>query len=273
MRLIRAFSQADWRWTRAGLAVDHACVGRHNSGSSEGGWHALAAVYRDSEGGDASDVDARAAPGAQRGAEEELGPAHFTFGADRDLWLRRAADETTWQIGGSGEVAWIAANTRPGRTIATAIPPIFDAYATVTVPAEDADKRASDEALLGLIRAQGPPHPWWLGYLETGASDVVFPNAPRIRLYADWPYVLVKAGPDQAATWRPYDDATPWHSALPELMFPLDHSWIVSTLWDDDWRCIGGPTTLVEAVVRHPMLDAHTVAPNEDIPPPEDHDP
>ncbi len=230
-------------------------------------------MYPGSEGGDPSDVDPRAVPGAQRGAEGELGVAPFTLGADRDSWLRRAADETTWQIGSSGDVAWIAANTGPGRTIATAIPPIFNAYATVTVPGEDSDKRVSDEALLGLLRAQGPPQAWWLGYLETGASDVVFPNAPRVPLYASWPYVLVKAGPDQAATWRTNDDATPWHSALPELMFPLDHSWLVSTLWDDDWRCIGGPTSLVDAILQHPMLDAHAVAPNEDATPPEHHDP
>jgi hypothetical protein len=139
-------------------------------------------------------------PGAQRGAEEELGVAPFTLGTDRDVWVRRAADEAAWQVGGSGDVAWIVANTRPGRTIATAIPPLFDAYATVTVPGQDVDKRASDEALLGLLREQAPPQPWWLGYLETGVSDVVFPNAPRVRLYAGWPYVLVKAGPDQAAT-------------------------------------------------------------------------
>lgn len=256
----------------SGLAVDHVGVGRHNSGSSEGGWQPLFRHVRRLRWRDPIDVDARAVPGVQRGAEEELA-APSTFGADGDLWLGRTTDETACQIGGSGEVSWIAANTRPGTTIATAIPPVFDAYATVTVPAEDADKRASDEALLGLLRGQGPPQPWWLGYLETGVSVVVYPNAPRVLLYADWPYVLVKAGPDQAATWRTNDDATPWHSALPELMFPPDHSWLVSTLWDDDWRCIGGPTALVEAIVRHPMLDAHAVAPDDDVTPPKGSDP
>jgi hypothetical protein len=182
--------------------------------------------------------------------------------------MRRMLDETTWEIGGSGEVDWIAANTRPGRTIATAIPPLFGAYATVTVPGEDEDKRISDEALLALLRAQEPQQPWWLGYLETGVADVVFPDAPRVLLYSRWPYVLVKAGPDQAAAWRTRDDATPWHSPLPELMFPLDHSWLVSTLWDDDWRCVGGPTSLIEAVLRDPRLDAHAVALDEDATPP-----
>jgi len=30
-------------------------------------------------------------------------------------------------------------------------------------------------------------------------------------------------------------------------MFPADHSWLVSTLWDDDWSRIDGSTTLVES--------------------------
>jgi len=88
-----------------------------------------------------------------------------------------------------------------------------------------------------------------------------------VRLYT-WPYVLVQAGPDQAATWRGNDEALPWHSALPELMFPLDHSWLVSTLWDDDWRCVGGPESLVDALLRHPRLEARAVTLDEDATPP-----
>ena len=40
------------------------------------------------------------------------------------------------------------------------------------------------------------------GYLDTGADDIVFPDAPKVTLYSGWPYVLVEAGPEQAATWR-----------------------------------------------------------------------
>ena len=25
--------------------------------------------------------------------------------------------------------------------------------------------------------------PWWLGYLDTGADDIVFPDAPKVTLY------------------------------------------------------------------------------------------
>lgn len=187
--------------------------------------------------------------------------------------LRRPGDGTTWQIGGSGEVAWIAADTQPDGTVAAAIPPVFDAYAIVPVPETDEDKRLSDEALVALLRAQASQQPWWLGYLETGVAELVIPDAPRVRLYCGWPYVLIKAGPDQAGSWRTNDDATPWHSALPELIFPFDHSWLVSTLWDDDWKCLGGPRSLVESVVRHPRLHARGVALDEQVTPSGDEHP
>lgn len=43
---------------------------------------------------------------------------------------------------------------------------------------------------------------WWTGYLDIG-SDIVFWHAPKVTLYHGWRYVLVLAGPDQVATWRP----------------------------------------------------------------------
>jgi hypothetical protein len=93
-------------------------------------------------------------------------------------------------------------------------------------------------------------------------------DAPKVRLYSDWPYVVIQVGPDQAATWRRDADITPWHSGLPELLFPADRSWLVSTLWDDDWRCVGGPTALVTALLRHPELETRPVGLGEDATPP-----
>jgi hypothetical protein len=46
--------------------------------------------------------------------------------------------------------------------------------------------------------------------------------------------VLVEAGPQQAATWRRWGDWSFWKGASPNLMFPADRSWVVSTLCDDD---------------------------------------
>ncbi len=110
--------------------------------------------------------------------------------------------------------------------------------------------------------------PWWLGYLDTGVADVVQPEAPRTSIYVGWPYVLLQGGPQQALGWRANSAGTPWHSALPELLLPADRSWLVSTLWDDSWRCVGGSSALVEALLARPELEARPVLPDEDATPP-----
>ena len=83
-------------------------------------------------------------------------------------------------------------------------------------------------------------------------------------LYTGWRYVLVQAGPSQAATWRHGDEKSFWKGALPNLMFPADRSWLVSTQWDDNWTCIGGSAELVTRFLRHPDLHARPVVLGED---------
>ncbi len=109
-------------------------------------------------------------------------------------------------------------------------PPVFEAYATVVLPERGEGQDAHDQAVLGLLSGQSADQLWWLGYLDTGADDIVFPGAPMVTLYSGWRYVLVEAGPEQAATWRQRDLASFWKGALPNLMFPADRSWLVSTL-------------------------------------------
>ncbi len=45
-----------------------------------------------------------------------------------------------------------------------------------------------------------------------------------------------------------------WFTALPELMFPADRSWLVSSLWDDAWAGVGGSAELIAAVLTEPEL-------------------
>jgi hypothetical protein len=99
---------------------------------------------------------------------------------------------------------------------------------------------------------------------------VIFPDAPRATLYANWPYVLVWAGPEQAVNWRRYRSGSIWPDCLPDLMFPADRSWLVSTLWDDDWTCVGGPVPLVDNFLSDPDLRYRTrrVGLDEDATPP-----
>jgi hypothetical protein len=182
--------------------------------------------------------------------------------------VRRARDGSTWRIGTDAEVAWIENGTSTGLAITAAIPPVFEAYATVVLPSGGEGQDQHDRAVLALLSGRSPGQRWWLGYLDTGADDIVFPDAPTVTLYAGWHYVMVEAGPEQAATWRQHDLGSFWKGALPNLMFPADRTWLVSTLWDDDWTCIGGPAGLVDRFLRHPDLQARPVALGQDATPP-----
>src|SRR6185312_8808870 len=115
--------------------------------------------------------------------------------------MTRDKDGRSWQIGTDADVQWLSQGTTFGSTITSAVPRVFQAYATVIVPAFQDGLREHEQRVIRLL-AEHSPHDWWLGYLETGGSDVVFPDAPRVQLYANWSYVLVKAGPEQALRWR-----------------------------------------------------------------------
>jgi hypothetical protein len=180
--------------------------------------------------------------------------------------VRLARDGSTWRIGTDAEVAWIVGGTSISRAITAAIPPVFDAYATVVLPDSDEERKQHDLAVSALLSEHSPGQAWWLGYLDTGVDDIVFPGAPMVTLYAGWHYVLVEAGPEQAATWRRNDPGS--YGVLPNLMFPADRSWLVSTLWDDDWSCIGGPAGLVGRFLHHPDLRARPVTLGQDATPP-----
>jgi hypothetical protein len=121
------------------------------------------------------------------------------------------------------------------------------------------DQERQMQAMVAQLARQSEGQRWWLGYLNTGADGMIFPGAPVATLYSGWEYVLVEAGPRQAATWRKRARAFWWQDLLPDLMFPADHSWLVSTLCDDDWTCIGGPPSLVGQFLAHPDLRAQPV--------------
>lgn len=180
--------------------------------------------------------------------------------------VRVSRDGRTWRVGTAADVAWLA--DRPaGVTVATAVPLVFEAYATLHPPAGTAEDD-HERAVVDVLRRHTAPQPWWLGYLDTGAHDVVFPHAPRVPLYWDWPYVLVEAGPEQALGWRRGHLRGGVDGALPDLLFPADRSWLLSALWDDTWGCLGGSARLVEALLREPPAGARRVSEHEDALPP-----
>jgi hypothetical protein len=113
-------------------------------------------------------------------------------------------DGVVWPVGSQAQVDWITEKTEGGR------------------------------------RHSGG-RPWWIGYLDTGASDIVFWDAPKVTRYH-------------------------------EMMFPDDRYWLVSFLWDDGWACIGGSTDLISDVLSDPVLapNVHRVDTQQDPTPPGD---
>src|SRR5258708_1815346 len=131
--------------------------------------------------------------------------------------VTRARDGRTWRIRTDADVAGIANGTSMGRTIPAAIPPVFEAYATVVLPHAGEGQDEHDRAVLALLSEQSTGQPRWLGYLDTGADDIVFPDAPKVTLYSGWHYVLVEAGPAQAPPWRPRRACSLWKRSLPHV--------------------------------------------------------
>ena len=109
---------------------------------------------------------------------------------------------------------WIADDTTHGRAITSAIPPAFEAYATLELPgtpgagrswsADLDEQHEQDAGVVSILRAHTPEaQPWWLGYLETGiGAETIFYDVPTVKLYAAWSYVLIEGGPEQAERWR-----------------------------------------------------------------------
>jgi hypothetical protein len=60
-----------------------------------------------------------------------------------------ARDGSTWRIGTDAEVAWIIEGTSIGLTITAAIPPVFEAYATVVLPFAGRGQDDHDRTCIG----------------------------------------------------------------------------------------------------------------------------
>jgi len=157
---------------------------------------------------------------------------------DREAEAWGNKDGRAWRIGAEADVAWIRENTEVSFAITSAIPPVFEAYATLELPGsgdhrlsaasalEDPDRHTA--GMLALLSEHSAGQPWWLGYLDTGGADIVFCDVPKVRPgpTEDARYVLVEAGPEQAGVWREREHSK---GPMPDLMFPVDRSWLVST--------------------------------------------
>ena len=92
-----------------------------------------------------------------------------------DRSVVRIKDGGAWPVGSQDEVAWINGGTSVGNAITAAIPAVFEAYATVELPENWEEAQAGhDAAVVEVLRERSRWQPWWLGYLDTRADDVVF---------------------------------------------------------------------------------------------------
>src|SRR5438034_6820309 len=71
-------------------------------------------------------------------------------------------DGRSWRIGTASDVAWVAGHTTQGFSITTAIPPVFDAYATF-YPPDGISFEAHERAVVDELTEHTPAQPWWLG--------------------------------------------------------------------------------------------------------------
>lgn len=161
-------------------------------------------------------------------------------------------------FGDQRQVEWIRDGTAPGVHISCAIPPSFEDYATIMVSPYFSEREAQWDALLRILRQSRVRAPWWLGFLETGSHDgMPFEDPPYVKVYSNWNYALVQKEPREVHELRRL--GFPDRGPGPDLLFPEDHSWLVSWLWDDEWQYFGSSTALVEAVLADPVLVATRV--------------
>jgi len=98
---------------------------------------------------------------------------------------------------------------------------------------------------------------------EPGVSAEVW-ALPRLRLpHRDY---LLFRGPLRAALdmgW--HGSPSGFESQSPSLLWPVDHSWCVSTEIDFDSTLVGGSEDLINAILTAPGLDAWPVEPDDDL--------
>ena len=63
----------------------------------------------------------------------------------------RSKDGREWRIGTQADVAWIRESTPIGRTITSAIPPVFEAYAAIVDPDQEEGRAEDIAVVLGLL--------------------------------------------------------------------------------------------------------------------------
>lgn len=85
--------------------------------------------------------------------------------------------------------------------------------------------------------------------------------APRVAI-GERQYLLFRGPLDLAGQWGARPIAVDWPArqiSIPNLTWPMDHSWAVASDAGPNTLGIGGSRALIDAIVLHPRLDARVV--------------
>jgi hypothetical protein len=80
-------------------------------------------------------------------------------------------------------------------------------------------------------------------------------DGPKVDFFHQ--YLLFTGALDEAGQWgaRPYGPGIPRDINSPNLMWPADHAWFVTTNIDGDWTGVGGTTALADELLLEPRLE------------------
>lgn len=95
----------------------------------------------------------------------------------------------------------------------------------------------------------------WVNEIDVAVPRVVMPN--------DESYVLFCGTLQSALALGQYGPSDAFHAQSPNLFWPGDHSWCVSTDVDFDSTVVGGTYGLVDALVKLSDLEALQVSPTQ----------
>ena len=86
------------------------------------------------------------------------------------------------------------------------------------------------------------------------AADVI--AGPKIDMMGI-EHLLFTGSIEQAGQWgaRPYGPDVPREINSPNLIWPADHAWFVTTNIDNEWTGVGGPAALADDLLRDPRLE------------------
>jgi hypothetical protein len=115
------------------------------------------------------------------------------------------------------------------------------------------------QALAEILNQQTQAELWYFAIWEGWAQlDLTLSRAPRVEFPGRGMYLLSGSADDADTDFSDGNMLSSYHS--PNLWWPSDRAWIVSTDIDDMVTFVGGTQSCIEAVLSDPRLESTRVA-------------